>query len=245
MARKRSPNYPALSLPEAIERIKDVHKEQQTTAEPREVVLQHMGYAGVSGRSLKSISALIKYGLLEDAGGNELRVSRRALAILFPDPEDPTAKQQALLDAAHNPSLFAAIFDKWKTTRPSEASLKSFLAHKEFNTNSVEQVARAFYETFDLVNDLLGSYDSSGRKPADDDDDEEEEDAMEQTPHQPAKVDTGGAKTSIPSSVNSTKPVFDFETVQINTRIDNQEDLAELVSRLEQIKSMLPKKGQN
>ena len=45
----------------------------------------------------------------------------------------------------------------------------------------------------------------------------------------------------IQPSLNSTRPVFDFETVTINTRIDNQEDLAELIDRLEQLKSMLPK----
>ena len=39
--------------------------------------------------------------------------------------------------------------------------------------------------------------------------------------------------------------VFDFETVAINTRIDNQEDLEELVLRLQQIKSMLPKESPN
>lgn len=46
----------------------------------------------------------------------------------------------------------------------------------------------------------------------------------------------------IPGAANSTKPLFDFESVSINTRIDNQEDLAELLKRLEQIKSMLPHK---
>lgn len=240
MARVRSPNYPALSLPEAIERVKEVHKAQQTTPEPREVVIKHMGYSGVSGRSLKSLSALIKYGLLESAGDSGLRVSKRALAILFPDPEAPRTKQQALLDAAHSPALFATIFGRWKN-RPSEISLQSYLAHQEFNTNSVEQVTRAFYETYDLVSDHLSSYDSSGRKPADDEDADEEDEPMEQPVTAQAKA---GSSTSITApSTNSTKPVFDFETVTVHTKIDNQEDLEELVARLQQLKTMLPKKS--
>jgi hypothetical protein len=46
-------------------------------------------------------------------------------------------------------------------------------------------------------------------------------------------------------SLNSTKPIFDFETVAIHTKIDNQEDLAELIERLEKIKGMLPNKTQH
>lgn len=245
MARKRSPNYPALSLSEAVQRIKDVHKAQQTTPEPRDVVLQHMGYAGPSGRSLKSLSALIKYGLLEDAGANELRVSKRAMAILFPDPEEPKSRSQALLDAAHAPSLFAAIFDKWKATRPSEPSLKSFLAQRDFNTNSIEQVAQAFYDTFDLVHELLGSYDSSGRKPDPEDDNEYDDEDDEEKMEQPAAARTKPAEAAIVLNVNSTKPVFDFEWVTISTKINNQDDLDELVERLLQIKPMLPKKPAN
>lgn len=242
MARVRSPNYPALSLPEAIERVKEVHRVQQTTSEPREVVIKHMGYSSLNGRSLKAISALIKYGFLESSGDNSLRVSKRALAILFPDPETPRAKNQALLDAAHSPALFAAIFERWKN-RPSEVSLQSYLAHQGFNTNSVEHVTRAFYETYDLVSDLISSYDSSGRGPAvDDDDDVDEDEAMEQP--EPIKGKSGPPASAAPS-INSTKPVFDFETVSINTQIDNQDDLEELVARLQQIKAMLPKKVEN
>ena len=43
--------------------------------------------------------------------------------------------------------------------------------------------------------------------------------------------------------MNCTRPIFDFESVQIVTKIDNQEDLSELVTRLEAIKGMLPKKS--
>ena len=46
------------------------------------------------------------------------------------------------------------------------------------------------------------------------------------------------------TNLNVTKPVFDFETVKVQTKIDNQEDLAELISRLEKIKTMLPMKSE-
>lgn len=240
MARVRSPNYPALSLPDAITRIRDVYKAQQTTPEPRDVVIKHMGYTSANGRALKSLSALIKYGFLDASGVQGLKVSDRAIAILFPDPDSPATKADALLAAAREPKLFQEIFDRWEG-RPSEDSLKAFLIRNGFNANSVDTVAQAFYATFDLVSGISDSYDSE-----DDEDDISEEEELV-TPEQDSAVgQPKGKKTKIVTlHDNSTKPVFDFETVAISTKIDNQEDLQELIERLEQIKGMLPNKTQH
>lgn len=235
MARVRSPNYPALSLPDAVSRVRDVHKAQQTTPEPRDVVVKHMGYGSVNGRALKSLSALIKYGLLEDAGDG-LRVSDRAIAILFPDPDDPTAKQQALLDAAKTPALYAGIFDRWDG-RPSEDSLEAYLIRNGFNANAVGAVARAFFETWDLVSDIQESYEEDELEEVEEEPRNDTEETMKARPTPPEKKAPPAAVV-----LNSTKPVFDFETVKIATEINNQDDLDELIKRLEQIKVMLPSK---
>lgn len=238
MARVRSPAYPSLSLPDAIDMIRKVHGAQQRTPEPRDVVLRHMGYSGESGRSLKAISALIKYGFLEKHGGEGLRVSERAMAILYPESDED--RVEALHEAANEPSLYVEIFNRWEG-RPSEEALKAFLIRKGFNVNSVDSVAHAFYATFDLVSGAGDSYDSSLR-------DAPEEQAM------PEKQESKGSGLSFlknmktatpPTTRNVTKPVFDFETVQVNTVIDNRDDLAELISRLEQLTAMLPEKVQH
>ncbi|MEX0954814.1 MAG: hypothetical protein WDZ83_06335 [Rhizobiaceae bacterium] len=241
MARVRSPAYPALSLPAAVDAIRKVHGIQQRTPEPRDVVLKHMGYSGESGRALKAISALIKYGFLEKSGEG-LRVSNRAVTILYPENEED--RIEALHEAANEPSLFVEIFRRWEG-RPSEESLKAFLIREGFNVNSVESVARAFYDTFDLVSGTGGSYDSGGS----DEPNAEPEDTTVPEPQQPKK---GGLnfvrharEAAASASRNVTKPVFDFDTVQVNTVIDNRDDLAELISRLEQLKSMLPEKVQH
>jgi hypothetical protein len=238
MARVRSPAYPALSLPDAIDMIRKVHAVQQRTPEPRDVVLRHMGYAGESGRSLKAISALIKYGFLEKHGDEGLRVSERAMAILYPENDED--RIEALHEAANEPSLYVEIFNRWEG-RPSEEGLKAFLIRKGFNVNSVDSVAQAFYATFDLVSGAGDSYDSPPR-------DAPQEHAMpeKQEPKMGALSFTRHVKTvatEVPRNI--TKPVFDFETVQVNTVIDNRDDLAELIARLEQLKSMLPEKIQH
>ncbi|WP_422374032.1 hypothetical protein [Roseibium sp.] len=242
MARVRSPAYPALSLPDAVEMVRKVYELQQTTPEPRSVVIRHMGYTSENGRALKALSALIKYGFLDKASESGLRVSPRAIAILFPDPDHPDAKHKALFDAAREPSLFNEFFDRWEN-RPSLESLKAYLVKKGFNLNSVENVARAFYETYDLVSDLGDSYDSADPS----DNDEEGGTAM---PERQKAVGEKGATSKLPpdkdlNQMNVTKPLFDFETVSINTIIDNQQDLEQLITRLQQIKSMLPEKTQH
>jgi hypothetical protein len=243
MARVRSPNYPALSLPDAVARVRDVHKQQQTTPEPRDVVVRHMGYNSSNGRALKALSALLKYGFLEEVPNEGLKVSDRAVSILYPDPSDPSAKAKALVAASREPALFADIMDRWKGARPSPESLEAFLVRKGFNLNSIEQVARAFYATLDLVGEQGSAYDSPEAEEA-----EEEEQEMEPELNpsgKPTPPAPKGGRQWIDVALNSTKPIFDFETVAIHTKIDNQEDLAELIERLEKIKGMLPNKTQH
>ncbi len=242
MSRVRSPNYPAMSLSDAISRIRDVYKAQQTTPEPREVVMKHMGYTSANGRAMKSLSALIKYGLLEDSGDEGLRVSDLAISILYPDPDDPSSKDEAIREAAFAPALFAEIFDRWED-RPSETSLEAFLIRKGFNANSIGNVTRSFYGTFDLVNELQDSYDSAGSEPVNVRDMDEEDAEVNQAT---SGSEQATAKPQLPAQeLNSTKPVFDFESVSISTKIDNRQDLEELMARLEQIKAMLPDKTQH
>ena len=243
MTRVRSPNYPALSLPDAIDRVRAVYGAQQTTPEPRDVVVKHMGYGSVNGRALKTLSALIKYGLLETSDGDGLKVSRRALTILHPDPENPLEKNEALLAAARSPALYQGIFDRWDG-KPSQDSLNAYLIRNGFNANAVEVVARAFYETYSLVSDIEDSYDSAIDEPEEEGGDEMQEQQSEAKAG--ARIEQSGAQSPMPDPVlNSTKPKFDFESVEILTKIDNRDDLEQLLERLESIKNMLPSKAQH
>ena len=92
---------------------------------------------------------------------------------------------------------------------------------------------------------LIASYGHNRTTAVDDEDvveGEEEEEPMIEQGAAPARQQNAAGSTGFAPSVNSTKPIFDFESVSISTKIDNQEDLAELLNRLEQIKSMLPHK---
>lgn len=199
MARKRSPNYPAVGLPEAIERIRAIHDaEHQNPAAP-EVMAQHLGYSGINGASLKLLSALSKYGLLEKAGDGELQVSDRAIDILFPEGDQ---RKLAIEAAATSPVLFSNLREKWPNRLPSDENLRAHLIRRQFAQSAISDVIRTFRETFDLVARESGQYDTDSEKSHD-----EGESAMQQpqtliTPSQtPPPVPSGDSmRVSITSS---------------------------------------------
>ena len=164
MARVRSPNYPAISLPDAIERVRKLHELQHQSPEEREVVAQHLGYSGLNGKSLKLLSALTKYGLMEKVDGGDLRVSDLAINILFPEGE---SRSTGIKDAAFNPDLFAEIRDRWPDRLPTDESLRAYLIRRQFAKSAIDDVTRNYRETIELVTRESGDYDSPVTQPED------------------------------------------------------------------------------
>jgi hypothetical protein len=150
MARVRSPNYPQLSLPDAIDRAARVFAKEHRHKAPREVVAQHLGYKGLNGASHGVISALLKYGLL-DQEGETLNVTDRTIAILH--PSSPTEKKQALIDAARSPALFSELLEQFSGQLPSDENLRSYLIRRGFSPSSLDGVIQVLRETMELVGD--------------------------------------------------------------------------------------------
>src|SRR4051794_4310429 len=116
MARVRSPNFPVISLPQAIERIEAIYDKEQTLPATRETLAEHLGYSGLNGASIKMISALGKYGLLELVDGRGFRVSKLAMAILH--PANDQERSDAVREAAHLPALFQKLTEQFEGGRP-------------------------------------------------------------------------------------------------------------------------------
>ncbi|WP_064681452.1 hypothetical protein [Rhizobium bangladeshense] len=159
MARQRSPNYPAFSLPTAIDRIKVIHGAEGRNPASREAIAKHIGFGGLNGASATALSALAKYGLLEAVGDGEARVSDLSLKILF--PHDLAEKQDALTEAAFRPALFAKLRDKWPDRPPSDESLRSYLVREGFAQGVVSDVIQYYRETSEIVTPREIVHDSS------------------------------------------------------------------------------------
>ena len=142
--RTRSPNYPSLSLPEALDKVRLIYQIQHTHGAPREVVVKSMGYAGINGASATAISALSKYGLLEGRG-DEIRVSDRAMRFL--NPLNDQERSEAILEAAREPLLFQELTEKFPGPLPNEEVLRNYLIRNGFAPAAVSGVILAYRET--------------------------------------------------------------------------------------------------
>ena len=145
MTRQRSPNYPALSLPESLQIVSKIHKANRTNIIARETAAKDAGYSGLTGRSLTVLASLGQYGLVEKAGKGEIRVTRRAVEIMHPIEEQHRA--EAIAEAANAPSLFKELHDRFTDGIPSQNALRSFLVQREFNDAAIGQVVASFLDT--------------------------------------------------------------------------------------------------
>lgn len=153
--RVRSPNYPALSLPEAIDKVTGIYRNMHNHAAPREVVAKAMGYAGLNGASATAISALHKFGLLERSG-EEVKVSDRAVRILHPHSQ--AEKAEAIRDASKEPELFLELAERFPGKIPNDDLLKNYLVRKGFAPAALASVISAYRDTSDMVEREGGGY---------------------------------------------------------------------------------------
>lgn len=155
--RTRSPNYPAFGLREAVDRIGMLYKANQTHPAPRDVIAKGLGYNSLNGASATAISALNKYGLLEGRG-EDLRVSERAMHILFPQSKEE--KINALHLAADEPKLFTELAERFPGGVQNDELLKNYLLRNGFAPSAVTQAIQAYRETSEFVAQETSGYDS-------------------------------------------------------------------------------------
>src|SRR2546426_10831612 len=123
MARMRSPNYPAASLSQAIESARALWSKEKRTAVAPIVAVKAMGYGSMNGPARSRISALRKYGLLDEEGDG-VRLSDLGMTIVH-SPTDSLEYRRAIQTAALNPDLFRELAESH--AHASDEALKSHL----------------------------------------------------------------------------------------------------------------------
>lgn len=165
MARVRSPNYPIISLPEAIDRVRKVYDKEHLHKASPEVVCKAMGYNGANGSSLGILSALKKYLLLEEVG-KDLKVSQDALTILV-DPPSSSVRAAMVRKTALAPALFAALHEEFGELPPSDENLRAYLLKRGFAQSAVDTPIRTYRETLEFVSRLGAPYNTQETKEVD------------------------------------------------------------------------------
>ncbi len=157
----RSPSYPNASLGEAISQVAKIEKVYRQSPVDREVAAKLIGYSALSGPSSKALAALANYGLVERAGKGELRVTSRAVAILYPG--NLQERRQALVAAAFDPSLFQELRTRWPDMIPPEDGIATYLHRKGFNQTAIRPALKAYRETLHFL-EQEGASDSHGNR---------------------------------------------------------------------------------
>ena len=145
MARMRSPNFPSLSLEEAVNFAKVIWDKNRKALIPREAAAKDLGYTGLTGRSMTVLGALNQYGLVEVTAKGQTRITQTAEDILIGFPEE--VKRGAVSKAGRAPTLFREIYEKYDGDVPGENAIRSFLFQKGFTNDGVEKALKSFNAT--------------------------------------------------------------------------------------------------
>lgn len=141
--RKRSPRAPSMPLDEALERALKVYEKEQRHSVPTNVVAQNMGYKNAnSGAALKTIAALTSYGLLERTEPGKLAVSANVESYTY--TSDPQEKEKLLISWLESPATFAKLFSKYKSSLPSDSTIRHDLIQEGFKPGTAESVLNSF-----------------------------------------------------------------------------------------------------
>lgn len=153
MSGDRSPNYPFISLADAVGRVKLIYEKERQHAADKLVMAKALGYGTLNGLSRSVLSALVKYGLLGEEG-DQLKVGPLALDVLLHSPGSPE-RVSALQRAAYMPPLFGELRATFDGSLPSDENLRAVLVKKGFNPNTVGNVIRSYRDTVLFVNQEL------------------------------------------------------------------------------------------
>jgi hypothetical protein len=149
----RSPNFPSMSLGEAIDAVRLIYQREGRSKMPRLSAVKPLGYSSINGRSLSVLGALRAYGLLEGRG-DDVKVSDDAISILNA-PHDSVDRKEALGRAFEAPASFALLRAKGDA---SPDTLRWHLIKANFRDDSADRLLKVYLASRDLVNAGGGAY---------------------------------------------------------------------------------------
>lgn len=155
MAITRSPKYPNLSLGEAIAKAKAIYSKEQMSAMTPQVAAEGMGYNGINGSSLKTISSLKKYGLLEGRG-DDVRLTKDAQILAIDDPNSSDYKA-AISRTALSPEIYSEIRKQFPGVA-SDRNISVYLEKQGFKPDAAQTVARNYRDSMALISDGPSAY---------------------------------------------------------------------------------------
>lgn len=147
----RSPKYPTISLEAAVARARAFYDKERRNTVPVPIAVKHWGYQPKSSGGLKTVAALINFGLMGDKGSSDERkvfLTDAAMRILLDNRAESPDRLKLIQDAALKPKIYSDILASYPDGLPSDETLQHFLIfEKDFNTESVRGFLKDFRAT--------------------------------------------------------------------------------------------------
>ena len=117
--RSRSPSYPVISLPKAIERVKALYENARHHKVGVNVLADSWNYSLKSSKFMQTTAALLQFGLLEDEGGGDKRrfqLTTDALRIVQDADPLSVKRKEAIARAALKPKMHKELWTRFGTS---------------------------------------------------------------------------------------------------------------------------------
>ncbi|HSK79494.1 MAG TPA: hypothetical protein VLQ45_23775 [Thermoanaerobaculia bacterium] len=148
MKKVRSPSYPALSLPEALDRARTLYEKEHRAEVRPEMAVSYWGFVPSSSGGRRIRTALEAFGLLE--GEDRIRITDRAVRLLL--DESGPERERLLGETALLPPLYARLWERYGPNPPAPRELRlKLILDDGFNENSVDGFIRSYLETLEFA----------------------------------------------------------------------------------------------
>lgn len=154
--RTRSPAYPAIALPQAVELLGVIFRSFQSHAAPVEAIGEAVGMkAGGSSLNVR-LAALKKYGLIEESEGPKGAGKTYRISALGKDlvvlPQASAEHAEALRKAALMPVIYESLWTRFGPELPADSLIRSYLVRdRNFNAHQVDSMIADFRSTVEYA----------------------------------------------------------------------------------------------
>jgi hypothetical protein len=161
-AKERSPNYPSVTLTDAIGLSQKLYEKEKRTAVSPELAARAFGYGSLSGAARTALASLKQYGLVENSGSG-IRLSDLAMDILH-NPLGSPDRNDAISAAARRPPLIGEM--RATHADSSDESLRAYMiTRKKFSPDGAARFVAAFRDALRLMGPEAATVESDSGPP--------------------------------------------------------------------------------
>lgn len=151
--KERSPNYPSLSLKDALGRLEDLYDKYGKHQIPVTIIHEPWSYERLSGATRQCIAALSYYGLITVTGVGDARkvhIAEDGYRIIKNAPD----RSNLIKSAVEKPTIYQIILEKYADQNiPPDDILKDYLIWElKFNDKYVDNFIANFKESLEFAN---------------------------------------------------------------------------------------------